>query len=196
MVLAEQEQEVGQLWVGQRMALGGQDGTQFVAGGQQMAQAANVVAPVGEGPGSGPTWRRHPPNREVAASLAQLTQHVGQQLRGPGKRPANPAPELAPGDVGGVTAKRGCQRRQRAPLDDKAPHQGHDLSKARWLVGYMRAGTHAWKATTHRGQLLDDKRVGRIPGGTVARTVSLKRPQQTNDGRADQPNPTWMILGS
>lgn len=77
MVLAKQEQEVGQLRVRERMALGRQDVAQLAAGGQQMTQAAHVVVPVAEGPATRSARRRHPTSQELPTTLAQLAQHMG-----------------------------------------------------------------------------------------------------------------------
>lgn len=78
MGLAEHEQEVGQFRVGECVALLEQQVAQLAAGREHMAQPADIVLAVREGPPRRAWWWRHPAGEEVAAPLAQFAQHVWQ----------------------------------------------------------------------------------------------------------------------
>lgn len=195
MVLAEQEQEVGQLRVGERVALGEQDTLQLAAGRQQLPQAAHVLVPTAESPARGTARWRYPAGQEIAAAFAQLAQHMGQQRHGPVESPTDPAHELATGDPGRVTAQRGCQGGQGEPLDDEPGDHRQDLAEAGRLVGHVGAGIHAREAAAGDGELLDEDGMLGIPGGTAAPAVSAKRPHARDDSGVEQRDPARVILG-
>lgn len=111
MVLAEDEQEVGQLRVRGGVAHGEQHVAQFAAGSEHVPQAADIVLAVGEGPARRAGRRWHPAREEVTAPLAQLSQEVRQQVHRPHQRPPDPAPQHAPVDVHRPLVKPGFQPR-------------------------------------------------------------------------------------
>lgn len=193
MLLAEDEQEIGQLRVSGGVARGQQHVAQLAAGGEHLPQAADIVLAAGEGPARRADRGWHPAREEVAAPLAQFAPEVGQQFHRPHQRPPDPASQHAPVDVHRVVVEPGFQRRQREPLGDEHADRGKDLAEGRGLVGHVRAGEDAREAAVTAGQLLDPDGMLAIPRGTAAPAVSPKRADAGHDDGVNQPDPAGYL---
>lgn len=94
MVLGEKQQEVGQLRVGQGVAVGQEEVAQLTAGSEHHAEDADLIMAVRERRSLGSRWWWPPGRQEVALPLAKLTQQVQKQGCGPAQRAVDPAVDL------------------------------------------------------------------------------------------------------
>ena len=193
MVLAEEQQEVGQFRVRERVTVSEQDVPQLAARGQQLPQTAHALVALGKRPAYMPLGRWLPAGQKLAPPLAQFAQYLRKQGSCPGKRTFHPAPDLARRDVGRVAAQQGRQGGQRQPLDHKPADHRQNLAEAGGFVGHVGAGTEAWKAQPRDGQLLDVERMRRIARRAAAPAIPKKRPKGSVEGGADDPKPREVI---
>lgn len=139
--MGEEQEEVGQFGVGQRMSRGDERLAKLLSGGQGQAEAANVVVSIRKGPSFQPPWRRRPTGQEIMAVLAKLPLEVGQELFGQRQSTRDPAPQFS-----GVRKTAG-QFRQRQSLVHEDLEHANDLTEVGRLVGQMGAGSDAGAAS-------------------------------------------------
>lgn len=193
-MLAEQQQKVGKLGVGEGMTVGDQEVAQLATGRKQLAQAAHLVLPIGESPSGLAARRRHPIEQELTAALAQLAQDVRKKRLGPVERTGDPARQLAAGDIRRVAVQGGRKRAQRETFDDEPSDHGEDPAETGGLVGHVRAGEYAWEAAAKDRQLLNDDGMLAIASGTATPAISPKGPHASDEGGVNESDPARVIL--
>lgn len=181
--------------MGVPIPLGDEHVAQLAAGSEQVAEAAHVILPVGEGPARRSRRRWGPVVEELVAALAEVAQHVGEKHLGPGQQLLDPAPDLAAVDLRRVAAEPLGQGRHGDPLIDERLDDRDDLAEARGLVGGVGAGREAREAAIRDAQFLDDERMGRVTSRAAAPAVTVERPEGGGDEGANHPEPGGMILG-
>lgn len=190
MVLGEQQQEVGQLRVGQGVAVGQVEVAQLAAGGEHQTEGADLVLAIRERRARGPRRRWPPDLQEVAPPFPELTRQVKVEGCRPAQRAVDPAVDL----LGSQHATL-RQRRHRSSLDDEADHDVEDLPKARRLVRNVRARAEGDPSAAGQAQFLDDEGMREVASRTAAPAVTPERPQNRSDEGANHPEPGGMILG-
>lgn len=160
-MLAEEQEEVGEFRMCDLGARGDRQSLKFRACGQHLAQAANILGPIGERPAWDAWPRLAPSDERIAPALAEFANQVREHRRSPAQRLIDPAPDFAP-LIAREREHAPGRGRDREPVVDEEPDCRQDQAKARGLERQEVAGRNGTDTPIRVDRLLDRDRVGAI----------------------------------